>query len=258
VAGGDEGAIDVQPKSFTLMPRLDEGSRVAKVASKARLARQAIDRFLVDVAAQLAPNTLVVDGGAGNCKHKNFFPHLRYIAFDFKPRRRRVYGEIDLSADLYQMPFRKDTFEAAINVDVLEHLKKPREVLKELCRVLRPGGNLFLIAPQGWQEHGMPNDYFRFTSSGLGYLLEQAGFEIVSIRPLGGFFWYLGHRISLSYRYLFPTKRRMIWKILDAPVRHPARLLLRFIIPYLCFHLDALGKEKSFTLNYGCVCRKPV
>ena len=240
------------------MPRLDEGSRVAKVASKARLARQAIDRFLVDVAAQLAPNTLVVDGGAGNCKHKNFFPHLRYIAFDFKPRRRRVYCEIDLSADLYQMPFRKDTFEAAINVDVLEHLKEPREVLKELCRVLRPGGNLFLIAPQGWQEHGMPNDYFRFTSSGLRYLLEQAGFEIVSIRPLGGFFWYLGHRISLSYRYLFPTKRRMIWKILDAPVRHPARLLLRFIIPYLCFHLDALDKEKSFTLNYGCVCRKPV
>ncbi|HUK39756.1 MAG TPA: methyltransferase domain-containing protein, partial [Candidatus Acidoferrales bacterium] len=182
-------------------------SKVPKVASKARLARQAIDRFLVDVAGQIAPDALVVDGGAGNCKHKNFFPHVRYIAFDFKPRRKRAYGEIDLSANLYQLPFREDTFEAAINVDVLEHLREPKEVLKELCRVLRPGGNLFLIAPQGWQEHGMPHDYFRFTSSGLRYLLEQAGFEIVSIRPMGGFFWYLGHRISMSYRYLFPAKR---------------------------------------------------
>jgi len=233
-------------------------SKVPKVASKARLARQAIDRFLLDVAAQISPDALVVDGGAGNCKHKNFFPHVRYIAFDFKPRRQRAYGEIDLSADLYQLPFRKDTFEAAINVDVLEHLREPKEVLKELCRVLRPGGNLFLIAPQGWQEHGMPHDYFRFTSSGLRYLLEQAGFEIVSIEPMGGFFWYLGHRISMSYRYLFPAKRRAIWKILDAPIRHPARLFLRSIIPYVCFHLDALDKEKSFTLNYGCICRKPL
>jgi SAM-dependent methyltransferase len=232
--------------------------KVPKVASKVRLARQAIDRFLLDVSAHLAPGALVVDGGAGNCKHKNFFPHVRYIAFDFKTRRKRDYGEIDLSANLYQLPFRTDTFEAAINVEVLEHLKEPREVLKELCRVLRPGGNLFLIAPQGFQEHGMPHDYFRFTSSGLRYLFEQAGFEILSIAPLGGFFWYLGHRVSLSYRYLFPAKRRMIWKVLDAPIRHPARQLLRFIIPYLCFHLDALDKEKTFTLNYGCVCRKPL
>ncbi len=233
-------------------------SKPPRRASKVRLARQAVDSFLIEVAAKLAPGTLVVDGGAGNCKHKNFFPHVRYIAFDFKPRRKRAYGEIDLSADLYQLPFRKDTFEAAINVDVLEHLKEPRDVLKELCRVLRPGGNLFLVAPQGWQEHGMPNDYFRFTSAGLRYLLEQAGFEIVSIQPMGGFFWYLGHRISLSYRYLFPSSRKKIWKFLEAPIRHPARLFLRFIIPYLCFYLDALDKEKSFTLNYGCICRKPL
>ena len=222
-----------------------------------RLARQATDRFLLEAAGTLTPGSLVVDGGAGNCKHKNFFPDVRYVAFDFKPRRKRAYGEIDLTADLYQIPFRQDTFEAAINVDVLEHVREPRDVLKELCRVLRPGGRLFLIAPQGWQEHGMPHDYFRFTSAGLRYLLEGAGFEIISIAPLGGFFWYLGHRVSMSYRYLFPAKRKSLWKILDAPIRHPARLFLRFIIPYLCFHLDALDKEKTFTLNYGCICKKP-
>jgi SAM-dependent methyltransferase len=120
--------------------------------------------FCSKVAAKLAPGALVVDGGAGNCKHKNFFPHVLYISFDFTPTRKRAYGEIDLSADLCQLPFRKDTFEAAINVEVLEHLKEPKDVLRELYRVLRPGGNLFLVAPQGWQEHGMLHDYGRRVS----------------------------------------------------------------------------------------------
>lgn len=230
---------------------------MVKPASKARLARHATDRFLLQVAAELKPGTIILDAGAGNCKHKNFFPQARYIAFDMKPIKKRAYGNVDLAADLYHLPFRTSSIPAAINVDVIEHLKEPLAALKEFYRVLEPGGTLFLIAPQGWQEHGMPNDYFRFTSSGIRYLCEQAGLEPLSIAPMGGFFWYLGHRVSLSYRYLFPAKSGTLRKLLDAPIRHPSRLFLRFIVPYACYYLDRLDKEKSFTLNYGCVLRKP-
>jgi SAM-dependent methyltransferase len=239
------------------MPDISPVHKKPKVASKVRLARQAIDRFLLDVAAEIAPGTIVLDGGAGNCKHKNFFPHVRYLAFDMKPIKKRAYGDVDLAANLYYLPFRTSSIPAAINVEVLEHLNEPLAALKELQRVLKPGGKLYLIAPQGFQEHGMPHDYFRYTSSGLRYLSEKAGLEAVSITPMGGFFWYLGHRISMSYRYLFPRKRGTFWKIIDAPVRHPARFFLRFIVPYLCYHLDRLDKERTFTLNYGCVFRKP-
>ena len=242
----------------SLMQSTKQGPKTWKVASKFRLARQATDRFLLQVSSDLAPGTVMIDGGAGNCKHKNFFPHVRYLAFDLKPIKKRPYGEVDLAANLYALPFRTGSVEAAINVDVLEHLSEPLHALSEFCRVLRPGGKLFLVAPQGWQEHGMPHDYFRFTSSGLRYLCEKAGFEIVSISPMGGFFWYLGHRISLAYSYLFPTNRRMIWKILEAPIRHPARFFLRRLIPYLCYYLDRLDTQKSFTLNYACICRKPL
>lgn len=230
----------------------------AQPAKKVRLARYGIDRFLLDVSSHLAPGTLLLDGGGGNCKHKNFFPHVRYIALDLRQERQRRYGEIDLAGDLYRLPFRESTFEAILNVEVLEHVKEPKEVLKELFRVLRPGGKLYLVAPQGWEEHGIPHDYFRFTSYGLRYLFGEAGFEVSSIEPLGGYFWYLGHRISLSYRYFFPTNRGAFWKFLDAPFRHPARFFLRTIIPYMCFYLDRLDNRKSFTLNYGCVCRRPL
>lgn len=229
----------------------------AKVAKRVRLARHAIDRFLLDVAGQLAPGTLLLDGGAGNCKHRQFFPNVNIIALDLTPRRVRRYGEIDLAADLYDLPFRDNVFEVVLNVEVLEHLKEPKVVLAEIFRVLRPQGRLFLIAPQAWEEHNVPRDYFRFTSHGLRYLFETVGFEVLSIQPLGGFFFYLGHAVSSSYRYFFPTNRKALWKFLDAPIRHPSRLLLRVIVPYLCFYLDRLDDRRTFTLNYGCVCRKP-
>ncbi len=230
----------------------------AKVAKKTRLERYGIDRFLLGVASQLSPQALVLDAGAGNCKHKNFFPQIRYVALDISPQQKRRYGEIDIAGDIYSLSFASNTFDALINVQVLEHLNEPKNALREFIRVLKPGGRLFLTAPQGYGEHGKPYDFFRFTSFGLRYLFDQVGFDPLSIEPLGGYFWYWGHRTSHLYRYLFPSDRNIFLKILDAPVRHPTRLLLRTLIPYLCFYLDKLDKEKSFTLNYGCVCQKPL
>jgi len=228
-----------------------------KRANKTRLARYGIERFLLDVAAGMPSGTLVLDGGAGNCKFKAFFPQTRVIAMDLRPRRRRRYAEIDLAGNLYAIPFREGVFDALINVEVIEHLREPAKALEEMLRVLKPGGKLYLVAPQGWEEHGAPHDYFRFTQFGLRYLLEGTGYRVVSIQPLGGFFWYLGHRISVAYRYLFPVDRATLWKILDAPLRHPARFVLRRLVPYLCFYLDRLDKQRTFTLNYGCICEKP-
>ncbi|MBI3066193.1 MAG: class I SAM-dependent methyltransferase [Deltaproteobacteria bacterium] len=228
-----------------------------KPVSKSRLARYGIDLFLHKISATVKPHARLLDGGAGNCKYPHFFPQARTTAMDMKPQRKRRYGELDVAGNLYMIPFKADVFDGVVNIEVLEHLREPLDALKEMFRVLRPGGRLILVAPQGWEEHGAPNDYFRFTKFGLRYLFEKAGFRVVSIEPLGGYFWYLGHRIAVSYRYLFPSNRSKLWKFLDAPVRHPARLFLRKFIPYLCFHLDPLDKQRSYTLNYGCVCEKP-
>lgn len=144
-----------------------------------------------------------------------------------------------------------------MNVEVLEHLEEPEIALREMFRVLKPFGRLYLVAPQGWEEHCIPRDYFRFTRFGLQRIFEKTGYRVLSIKPLGGYFWYIGHRIPVAYRYLFPSDRGRLWKILDAPFRHPARFLLRTMVPYVCFYLDRLDKRRTFTLNYGCICEKP-
>jgi hypothetical protein len=126
-----------------------------------------------------------------------------------------------------------------------------------MFRVLKRGGRLYLVAPQVWEEHGIPRDYYRFTRFGLRRLFEKTGFHVLSIAPLGGYFWYIGHRIPVAYRYLFPSNRSLLRKILDAPFRHPARLILRTLTPYLCFYLDRLDDRQTYTLNYRCTCEKP-
>jgi SAM-dependent methyltransferase len=229
----------------------------AQLVKKTRLARYGMEQFLLQTAAKVRPGTLLLDSGAGDCKHALLFPQARVVKLDINPRRYRRYGEIDVAGDLHALPCRDNVFDAAINVEVLEHLPEPEIALREIFRILRPGGRLYLVAPQGWEEHQVPHDYFRYTQFGLRYLFDKIGYRVISIAPLGGYFWYMGHRIPVSYRYFFPSERKRLWKILDAPLRHPARLVLRTLIPYLCYYLDRFDTKKTYTLNYACICEKP-
>jgi SAM-dependent methyltransferase len=228
-----------------------------RLARKTRLARYGMEQFLAQVSAKIPAGILLLDAGTGTCKHRLQFPQARVLGLDIRSDRQRRFGDIDIAGDLHAIPCRNDLFDAIINVEVLEHLHEPAVAIAEMFRVLRPGGRLYLVAPQGWEEHLVPHDYFRFTKYGLDYLFKKTGYRVISIEPLGGYFWYIGHRLTVAYRYLFPSKRKRFWKIMDAPLRHPARLLLRTIIPYICFYLDRLDTQKSYTLNYGCICEKP-
>lgn len=64
-------------------------------------------------------------------------------------------------------------------------LKKPGESLKEVHRILKSSGSLFLSSPFVANEMPEPDDYFRFTSQKLKEMLSEAGFAEVKITPYG-------------------------------------------------------------------------
>lgn len=50
-------------------------------------------------------------------------------------------------AEAEALPFDDNTFDVVTFVDVIEHVRDPRAAVRELARVLRPGGTLYLFGP---------------------------------------------------------------------------------------------------------------
>jgi SAM-dependent methyltransferase len=107
-----------------------------------------------------------------------------------------------MKCDVSSIPVEDGRYDAVLCTQVLEHVPDPLKALKELHRVLVPGGTLWLSTPFYFQEHEQPYDYFRFTQFGLRYLLEQAGFHECRIEWLGGYYGTLSHQLNLARHFL--------------------------------------------------------
>lgn len=86
------------------------------------------------------PEGRVLDIGSGTAHIKNFRPDI--VSTDILP-----FPGIDVLADAHRLPFPNEIFSGVVMLDVLHHLERPVEFLKEASRVLRPGGRLAMIEP---------------------------------------------------------------------------------------------------------------
>jgi SAM-dependent methyltransferase len=86
------------------------------------------------------PEGRVLDIGSGIAHIKDSRPDI--VSADILP-----FPGIDVVADAHRLPFPEGYFSGVLMLDVLHHLERPIEFLKEASRVLRPGGRLAMIEP---------------------------------------------------------------------------------------------------------------
>jgi SAM-dependent methyltransferase len=163
--------------------------------------RARLKAFIESVAAKTPPHALVLDAGAGEQTYAPLFAHARYESADFE-QVNKLYIKATYTCDLAQIPVDSHRYDAILCSQVLEHIPDPPLVLAEFHRVLKPGGALWLTAPLFYEEHEQPYDFFRYTQFGLRHILDNAGFSVVSIDPLEGYFATLGYQAKMMRQYL--------------------------------------------------------
>lgn len=94
---------------------------------------------------------------------------------------------LDVEHDLNQpLPLDSSRYDTVILSDVLEHIRRPEELLAEVSRILAPGGKLLLNVPFFYWLHEQPHDYFRYSEHALRYMIERSGLSLLLLDGLGG------------------------------------------------------------------------
>jgi SAM-dependent methyltransferase len=105
--------------------------------------KKALRLLYLDFHRQLlecCPEGRVLDIGGGTAHIKEFRPDI--VSTDIL-----LFPGIDVVADAHRLPFRDEVFAGIVMLDVLHHLERPIEFLREASRVLKPGGRLAMIEP---------------------------------------------------------------------------------------------------------------
>jgi SAM-dependent methyltransferase len=194
----------------------------------------------------------VLDLGCGLKPYKRLFSNsIEYIGVDIEnPGHDHSKENVDVYYDGKHIPFDNNIFDGIFFSEVLEHVFNPDELLNEISRVLKPNSKLLLTTPFSWDEHEVPNDYGRYTSYGIKYLLEKNGFEVIEQTKTGHFIEVVA-QLNIHYlRSVLYTKNKYLNIIINLIFISPFTLigiLLSFIAPKkrtLYFNHIILAKKK--------------
>lgn len=93
---------------------------------------------------------------------------------------------VDVVADMHNPPEAwRGAFTGVLCSEVLEHVARPWVALPQIRSVIKPGGWIVVTTLTSFPIHGFPDDYYRYTPSGLRLLLEDAGFRNVKTENAG-------------------------------------------------------------------------
>lgn len=121
-----------------------------------------------------------LDYGSNTSPYLEFFENATVECADI----RDVPGVQFIIPQTGPCPVADCSFDGILSTQVLEHVERVGESLRDCFRMLKPGGKLVLTTHGTWDDHGCPFDYWRWTSDGLRLELERSGFVVESCSKL--------------------------------------------------------------------------
>ena len=223
------------------------------------MGRYFITKAITEFSKNISGKKKILDVGAGEAPYAELFDDHHYHTLDLGVGDSDWdYNELTFKASVYDMPIEDKTYDYVLCSQVLEHLAEPKHAIVEIYRILKPGGEVFLTVPFHQNEHQTPHDYFRYTSYGLKYLFEQAGFDDVQVIRMGG--RYTRWAIEIPNLGSFLPRLRQNGKLYWLGIAFlPIKLFVKFIIITLqvfFLTLDNFDKKQNDTFNWIVKAKK--
>jgi SAM-dependent methyltransferase len=161
-----------------------------------RLVRWVGDRHIAFLSRGLAPGARVLDVGCGRgvilgpLANRGFETHGVEIS-EAATRGADPRTQIRIAPRLDAAGYEPESFDQVVIWHVLEHLDDPAGALREVARILRPGGRIIVAVPNfssaqarwtgsAWFHLDLPRHLYQFPLPALRRLLEKTGFEPTS------------------------------------------------------------------------------
>lgn len=155
------------------------------------LSRIPIEKAMRDFAADFTKDQKILDIGCGNKPYASYFS-CEYLGLDPYPGTKA-----DIVRDAWDSGLPGNSLDAVILNQSLEHISDTQATIKEIERILKPGGLVLVTVPQTVRNHGTPLkiseapvhnfenetlsfwnvDYWRFTKFGLVLLFKNFHIE---------------------------------------------------------------------------------
>ena len=162
-------------------------------------------RFIDEKMAEVAKEKFVLDVGGGGrftkwlSVYRDLFKNCDYKTMDFDSST-----GADVVGDIHNIPLNDKSVDAVICGSVLEHVENPILAVKEIHRILKDGGKLFVSIPSTYPYHarkGHYPDYWRFFDDTINILFKD--FKKVEFIKRGGYFKAMFFFLPLQHRLRF-------------------------------------------------------
>ena len=161
----------------------------------------------------------------------------------------RAFPNIHVLGDGHHLPFQDESLDGMIITSVLEHVANPRLIVREIWRVLRTGGELYVEVPFLRPFHPDPEDFRRYSLTGLQQLFGDFAIRNrgMCVGPSSG----LASVLSQYMAILVCFNNRHLYKVL-------ARLFRFIFIPltYVDIPLERVRYSLALASSYFLVCLK--
>jgi ubiquinone/menaquinone biosynthesis C-methylase UbiE len=180
-------------------------------AARLKFVRETVKSINED---QLSFADLGCGAGMMLCEVLTMKPGWRGHGFDISPAAIRYAQDLSRhkgvaerasfrTGDIARLPFETESLDLLIASEVIEHMQEPAQAIRELARVLRPGGRLILTMPL--ESHTPAHAHTLDQPDDFRSLCESAGLSVQTLKSK----WHFGY--GDDNKHIFAVALKPLW-----------------------------------------------